>query len=147
METPIGLRFSPAYDILNAAFYDGFDQKLALSINGRKVHLDVTDGEHAAVAGVSVPTIAAFDRAERTLTLAEAFDILRVVGLIDEEPTAGAQNAFVHESFKRWQTLIDTLPAEASARFPHGWYRIGYCLEGDLRPVSLTEYEGIPKTA
>jgi transcriptional regulator with XRE-family HTH domain len=107
----------------------------------------MTQREHAALAGVSVPTIAAFDRAERTLTLAKAFDILRVVGLIDEEPTDGAQNAFVHQSFKRWQTLIDTLPAEASARFLHGWYRIDYCLEGDLRPVSLTEYEGILRQA
>jgi serine/threonine-protein kinase HipA len=45
LETPIGLRLSPAYDILNTAFYDGFDQTLALSINGRKVHLDVADGD------------------------------------------------------------------------------------------------------
>lgn len=45
LETPAGLRLSPAYDILNTAFYDGFDQTLALSISGRKVHLDAVDGE------------------------------------------------------------------------------------------------------
>jgi len=31
---------SPAYDIVNTAFYDGFDQQLALSINGKKPNLD-----------------------------------------------------------------------------------------------------------
>ncbi|MBZ6078463.1 type II toxin-antitoxin system HipA family toxin [Microvirga puerhi] len=45
LETSTGLRLSPAYDILNTAFYDGFDQTLALSINGRKVHLDTIDGD------------------------------------------------------------------------------------------------------
>jgi transcriptional regulator with XRE-family HTH domain len=107
----------------------------------------MTQREHAALAGVSVPTLAAFERAERTLTLAKAFDILRVVGLIDEEPADGAQNAFVKESFKRWRGLVDRLPADAPARFPYGWYRIDYCLEGDLRPVSLTEYEAVLRQA
>jgi serine/threonine-protein kinase HipA len=40
LETDVGLRLSPAYDIVNTALYDGFDQNIALSINGRKPHLD-----------------------------------------------------------------------------------------------------------
>jgi serine/threonine-protein kinase HipA len=40
LETEDGLRLSPAYDILNTALYDGFDQNLALSIDGSKPHLD-----------------------------------------------------------------------------------------------------------
>lgn len=43
LETPAGLRLSPAYDVVNTAIYDGFDQTLALSFNGRKVHLDEAD--------------------------------------------------------------------------------------------------------
>ncbi|MBZ6078464.1 helix-turn-helix transcriptional regulator [Microvirga puerhi] len=107
----------------------------------------MTQREHAALAGVSVPTIAAFDRAEQTLTLTKAFDILRIVGLIDEKSADGAQNVFVQESFKRWRTLVDDLPTDAPARFPHGWYRVDYCLEGDLRTVNLTEYEDILRQA
>lgn len=103
----------------------------------------MTQREHAALAGVSIPTIAAFEKGERTLTLAKAFDILRVVGLIEEEPADGAQNAFVKDSFERWRRLADTLPKDAPGRFPHGWYRIDYCLEGDLRTVGLTEYENL----
>jgi serine/threonine-protein kinase HipA len=40
LETPQGLRLSPAYDILNTALYDGFDQNIALSIDGKKPALD-----------------------------------------------------------------------------------------------------------
>jgi serine/threonine-protein kinase HipA len=45
LETPTGLRLSPAYDILNTAFYNDFDQTLALSINGRKVQFDTATGD------------------------------------------------------------------------------------------------------
>lgn len=44
LETPTGLRLSPAYDVLNTAIYDGYDQALALAIAGRRVHLDAADG-------------------------------------------------------------------------------------------------------
>jgi serine/threonine-protein kinase HipA len=40
LETDTGLRLSPAYDIVNTALYDGFDQNIALSIDGKKPHLD-----------------------------------------------------------------------------------------------------------
>lgn len=40
LETDAGLRLSPAYDIVNTALYDGFDQRLALSIAGEKRPLD-----------------------------------------------------------------------------------------------------------
>ena len=36
VETNAGLRLSPAYDIVNTALYDGFDQNIALSIDGKK---------------------------------------------------------------------------------------------------------------
>ena len=51
LETPVGLRLSPAYDILNTAIYDGFDQTLALSINGHKVHLDAANGDLFRIFG------------------------------------------------------------------------------------------------
>jgi len=40
LETPQGLRLSPAYDVVNTALYDGYDRELALSIGGAKVQLD-----------------------------------------------------------------------------------------------------------
>jgi transcriptional regulator with XRE-family HTH domain len=97
----------------------------------------LTQRRHAALASVSVPTIVAFDRGERTLSLAKAFDILRVVGLVDEPAEGGAQEAFVQEAFARWRELTSKLPEDSPARFPYGWYRIDYALEGDLRQPEL----------
>lgn len=74
---------------------------VAEAIQRRKLE-KITQREHAALANVSVPTIAAFDRGEMTLSLAKAFDILRVVGLVDEPTTKTSQDAFVEDSFNRW---------------------------------------------
>ncbi|MBX6382454.1 MAG: type II toxin-antitoxin system HipA family toxin [Microbispora sp.] len=54
LETPAGLRLSPAYDVLNTAIYDGFDQTLALTIGGRKVNLDAADGALFRLFGLEI---------------------------------------------------------------------------------------------
>lgn len=107
----------------------------------------MTQREHAALASVSVPTMAAFERGEMTLTLAKALDILRVVGLVDEQADDGAQDAFVREAFTRWRTLIGQLPEESPGRFPNGWYRFDYCLEGELTAPDLTSFEATLRKA
>jgi len=103
----------------------------------------LTQREHAALASVSVPTIAAFDRGETTLTLAKAFDILRVVGLVEEPSKFSAQDTFVREALARWRILTNELPEDSPGRFPHGWYRFDYALDGDLKVVNLDTFEGI----
>ena len=99
----------------------------------------LTQREHAALASVSIPTIVAFDRGEKTLTLAKVFDILRVVGLVEEPAEGGAQEAFVQEAFVRWRELTEKLPEDSPGRFPHGWYRFDYALEGELRTSNFTD--------
>ncbi|HEX4409011.1 MAG TPA: transcriptional regulator [Xanthobacteraceae bacterium] len=102
----------------------------------------LTQREHAALASVSVPTIVAFDRGEETLTLTKAFDILRVVGLLDEsEKKEGAQGAFVQEAFTRWRALTKDLPQDSPGRFTNGWYRFDYALEGGLIDYELHEFK------
>jgi serine/threonine-protein kinase HipA len=54
LETPDGLRLSPAYDIVNTAFYDGFDQNIALSIDGKKPSLDEVTREILHAFGLSI---------------------------------------------------------------------------------------------
>jgi serine/threonine-protein kinase HipA len=43
LETPDGLRLSPAYDVVNTAVYPEYDRKLALSIFGQKILLEEAD--------------------------------------------------------------------------------------------------------
>lgn len=96
----------------------------------------LTQKQHAALAGVSIPTIAAFDRGEPSLTLAKAFDILRVVGLVQQtDGNADAQDAFVQAAMARWHKLTETLPPDAPARFPHGYWRVDYCFDGAMKTV------------
>jgi transcriptional regulator with XRE-family HTH domain len=103
----------------------------------------LTQRQHAALASVSIPTIVAFERGERTLSLNKAFSILRVVGLIEEPAEDGAQEVFVQEAVTRWRDLTSKLPDDSPARFPHGWYRVDYALEGNLKEVELHELQRI----
>lgn len=103
----------------------------------------LTQREHAALAGVSIPTIVAFDKGEYTLSLSKAFAILRVVGLVEERLDEGAQEVFVRQGVERWRELTAKLPEQSPARFPRGWYRIDYALEGKLRQPKLPELQKI----
>jgi transcriptional regulator with XRE-family HTH domain len=97
----------------------------------------MTQKEHAALASVSIPTMIAFDRGERTLSLAKAIDILRVVGLVEELAAETTQEAFAGDAFARWRMLTKELPKDSAGRFPHGWYRIDYALEGKIKEIEL----------
>jgi transcriptional regulator with XRE-family HTH domain len=103
----------------------------------------LTQREHAALAGVSVPTIVAFDRGERTVSLGKAFAILRVVGLVADHGQEDPQQVFVQDAYNRWRELTAKLPPDSPARFPNGWYRFDYALEGDLKEPTLPELQKI----
>jgi transcriptional regulator with XRE-family HTH domain len=107
----------------------------------------LTQKDHSALAGVSHPTMAAFERGETTLTLAKALDILRVVGLVDEPAEGDTQSRFVRGAYERWRQLTAGLPSDSPARFPNGSYRIDYWLEGDLKTPELRAFEGVLQKA
>ncbi|MBT6314262.1 MAG: helix-turn-helix transcriptional regulator [Alphaproteobacteria bacterium] len=90
----------------------------------------LTKKEHAALAGVSRPTLARFDRLDMRLSLANAYEILDVVGLAARSSHGEDQERFVHRSKARWQGLIEGLPENAPARFPDGWFAIDYRIDG-----------------
>jgi serine/threonine-protein kinase HipA len=92
LETPDGLRLSPAYDVLNTAVYDGFDQRLALSFNGTKVHLDEANavlfrdfGKRIALPASAIDQI-----------LAELKRQVRKAAPLIEPPEAEAPDGFFH---------------------------------------------------
>lgn len=92
LETPPGLRLSPAYDVVNTAIYDGFDQTLALSFNGKKVHLNQADTALFRDFGkrIALPE-KAIDQA-----LADLQRQVRKAAPIIQPPEAEAPDGFVH---------------------------------------------------
>jgi transcriptional regulator with XRE-family HTH domain len=107
----------------------------------------LTQREHASLAGVSIPTIVAFDRGEETLTLAKAFDILRVVGLVVERDSSGVQGAFVSDAIARWRELTAKLAEDSPGRFPNGSYKFDYALEGDFPNLELHKFRDLLEKA
>jgi transcriptional regulator with XRE-family HTH domain len=112
---------------------------VAEAIRRRKAE-GLTQKALAALAGVSAPTLIDFERAETTLSLGKAFDILRVLGLLAEPSGTGARENFVREAYARWRTLTETLSERSAARFPDGSYRIDYSLSGDLKRFELHQF-------
>jgi serine/threonine-protein kinase HipA len=92
LETPQGLRLSPAYDILNTAIYDGFDQNIALSINGKKQALDEITWPLLASFGQSIGLPQAAIDQTRTNLRAR----VRKAASILEPPAAEPPDGFVH---------------------------------------------------
>jgi transcriptional regulator with XRE-family HTH domain len=119
---------------------------VAEAIRRRKAE-KLTQREHAALAGVSIPTMAAFERGEETLTLAKAFDILRVVGLVVQRDANGIQSAFVSEALSRWRELTKKLPDDSPGRFSNGSYQLDYSLEGDLQNIELHKFKDVLEKA
>lgn len=119
---------------------------VAEAVRRRKAE-GLTQKAHAALAGVSIPTMIAFDRAERTLTLSKAFDILRIVGLVEEPSQEATQEGFVSDAYARWRDLTKTLPKDSPGRFPYGWFQIDYALTGDLREVNPSRFRDMLRKA
>lgn len=92
--------------------------------------------QHAQLAGVSVPTMAAFERGDLSLSLAKAFDILRVVGMVDEPEPETAQDRFVRETLLAWQAMD-----AARIAMPTGYFWMDYWLDGPVRIIDQDAFD------
>lgn len=97
------------------------------TIKARKL-AGITQKRHAALAGVSIPTMIAFERAETTLSIAKIMDIIDVVGLLDKEQITLNTDIekFAEASKNRWLTLVNDLPQNSVARHKYGYYTYTY---------------------
>jgi len=98
LETDAGLRLSPAYDIVNTALYDGFDQNVALSINGKKPNLDQVTEKLLRKFGLSVGV------PQRVIdqTFADLGARVKRAAPIIEPPRGEPPDGFVH----RYQEIV-----------------------------------------
>jgi len=81
----------------------------------------------AALAGVSMPTVNAFEQGEIKLRLEKVFDILGVLGMVVLPSVPGSFAAFIRAAQKRWSDLVEPLPPAHPALQPLG--RVSYAYE------------------
>src|SRR3546814_7729749 len=70
----------------------------------------------AALAGVSVPTVNAFEQGDIKLRLEKVFHILEALGMVVLPSAPGSFAAFVRAARQRWRQLVAPLPAGHPSR-------------------------------
>lgn len=107
-----------------------------------------TQKYHAMLAGVSIPTMIAFEKGETTISLAKALDILKIVGLV-ARPTIlkNKVELFSEKSENRWFELKNSLPANSQARHEHGVCLYSYQITGEIKSYNYTKFLKLLKEA
>lgn len=100
----------------------------------------------AALAGVSVPTVIAFERGDIRLRLEKVFDILDALGLIVIPGAPDSFPAFVHAARKRWEELIEPLPEDHPSRQPLGHVEHAYSIDGPEQQPTLKQLREVLAT-
>ncbi|WP_179041785.1 helix-turn-helix domain-containing protein [Sphingobium lactosutens] len=96
----------------------------------------LTQRDLAALAGVSAPTIVAFERGNTRLRMDKAFDILLVLGLLAPLEDDPGRSSFVQAAARRWQDLVAPLDPGDAARQPDGSITYDHSLN-EARPIAL----------
>ncbi|MEI6187885.1 MAG: helix-turn-helix transcriptional regulator [Alphaproteobacteria bacterium] len=94
---------------------------------------------HAALAGVSIPTMISFERAETTISMDRALAILEIVGMSIKLKAIDELSDFADQANKRWFELIQKLPSNSPGRHPFGFFSCFFAIKGKLREISIIE--------
>jgi transcriptional regulator with XRE-family HTH domain len=89
----------------------------------------------AELAGVSAPTVNAFEQGEIKINFASVVAILDALGMFVKPGPPDSLNTFTHAARRRWAELVAGLPADHPSRQPQGHSEQAYALEG-VAPVS-----------
>ena len=90
----------------------------------------LTQRSLAALAGVSLPTVNAFEQGEINLRFERVIAILETLGLFDPPGRGNSFEAFLHGARRRWGELVAPLPGDHPARQPHGHSEQAYAILG-----------------
>jgi transcriptional regulator with XRE-family HTH domain len=97
----------------------------------------------AALAGVSLPTVNAFERGEIRLRFERVIAILTALGLFVQPGPPESLQAFIHTGRRRWEELTSDLPAGHPSRQPHGYSEQAYGIEGAIQALPLSNLRDI----
>lgn len=97
----------------------------------------------AALAGVSAPTLNAFEQGQINLRLDRVVAILDSLGLFRWPDRGDNLDAFVGAARRRWQELTSDLPPDHPSRQPFGHSEQAYAIEGTDKEPALSELRDI----
>jgi transcriptional regulator with XRE-family HTH domain len=106
----------------------------------RRKEEGITQIELAALANVSAPTVIAFEKGDKRLSLSKALNILSALGLVEKEVNLSAHDEFVLRAFERWSDLIKKLPEGHGARLPNGYVAYDYQIDSKIPRIGLPEF-------
>ncbi|MDN4633892.1 helix-turn-helix domain-containing protein [Sphingomonas sp. PsM26] len=89
----------------------------------------------ADLAGVSAPTVNAFEQGDINLRFTGIVAILQALGLFIHSGDADALESFIYDGRRRWEELIAPLPNDHPSRQPLGFSEQAYALEG-IKPAA-----------
>lgn len=105
----------------------------------RRKREGLTQRSLAELAGVSVPTVNAFEQGEIRLRFERVIAILEALGLFVQPSDPDSFSAFRHNSRRRWEELIAPLPLEDPSRQSLGHSEQAYALEGLAKAIGIRE--------
>lgn len=118
----------------------------------RRKNEGLTQRSLAALAGVSVPTVNAFEQGEINLRFERIVAILDTLGLFTQAARSDDLQSLIHTARHRWQELIEPLPEGDPSRQPHGHSDQAYAIDGqESNPPPLSKLRDMlahaPKTS
>jgi len=93
----------------------------------------------AELAGVSAPTVNVFEQGDIKLNFASVVAILDALGMIVKPGPPDSLNAFIHSARRRWNELVEPLPADHPSRQPKGHSEQAYSIAGIEPAASLSK--------
>lgn len=99
----------------------------------------LTQRSLAALAGVSLPTVNAFEQGGITLRFERIVAILDALGLFVQPGRSDSLQSFAYAARTRWQDLVADLPETSASRHPEGFSEQAYAIDGIDRAPTLSK--------
>lgn len=103
----------------------------------------LTQRSLAALAGVSVPTVNAFEQGEINLRFERIVAILDALSMFVQPGRADSLQWFIHQARARWKALVADVPEDHPSTLPHGYTEQAYAIAGVQKPPTLTRLRDI----
>lgn len=103
----------------------------------RRKEEGLTQRSLAALAGVSLPTVNAFEQGQINLRFERVIAILETLDLFVRPADQDSFESFLHDSRRRWEEFVEDLPEHHPSRQPHGHSEQAYAIVGieDVPPA------------